>query len=104
METRFVLRRIVSAGVPGMTTHDASDAFQDAADHAVLLDRFQRVLAARGSKPAIGAQHRADKSLVKADRQNEQPANQRSLSREEGFVCLALAERDFAASEAAALP
>ena len=67
-------RRIVPAAAPGMAAADAAEALPRAPHGAVLLDRFDEVLAARRLEAAARADEGADAELIAAHRGDQRPA------------------------------
>src|SRR5690349_18697184 len=64
--------RVVAAGVEGVAAPEAANGEPTAAQHAEAGHRFQRVLRARGMEAAGGADQRAERELVEADRAADQ--------------------------------
>src|SRR5688572_29658950 len=65
-------RRVVAAGVEGMTAANAFEAAQGAADRAIFVHRLDKIRAASGLESAIAADQRAECPLIGADCRNEQ--------------------------------
>ena len=65
------LRRVVSAGMPGVAAADAADAFPGSDDRAVFPHRANEIAAAARLKSALPAENRTERPLVDADEQNQ---------------------------------
>ena len=62
----------MTAGVPGVALGNSSCGPVRPHNRAMLPDRFDRVLAARGREATRWRQKRADAKLVKPDRQDQE--------------------------------
>ncbi len=59
-----------------MATADARDALERAAQRAILLDRANKVMAARGLKTTLSADDRAERPLIAAHQSDEHARQQ----------------------------
>lgn len=74
----FLLRnRVVSAGVPGMTTAQSPHRQPAALSGTVALQRFESVRRTRRMKSATGPEQRTDEIPIDYDRKPQQPPHYR---------------------------
>lgn len=93
----------MSARVKRVAFQDSDGRPKDADERAAVADRFQGVLAARGSEPTARREKRADSSLVDPNQPNEQIAEefqQESRERKVGATELAASGHSVGTSRA----
>ena len=73
--TPRTLRRVVPLSAPRMAPADALDRAPSAATRAMLVDRVDRVLAARRHIPALPAEQSPERHAIEENEMDEQPAH-----------------------------
>ena len=74
------LRPIDSAGIPRMTSGDATDSAPHAAHGSVLADGQNKILAARRMEAALPADDMAERELIQPHDQDQQPRRDQNQS------------------------